>query len=241
MIRQLRRAVALLLIVATTAAAQLAGEMQVRTFLLQFMSPEDAAAFIAPYVDFVPGGGVFRAQAVRGITVRATAPVMARVDSILKASDKARPSVKLTFVVVEALNETAPADPALGSVEGELRSVLKFKGYRQVAFGLVTTEEERSSELTLSDGASQPFALSVLTNRIDAQGKGTVQVSLNLTGWPWSSSARGGRSGTPILGTGLTIPFGQSVVVGSGSATVFDKSGNRPMALLLVVRADPVK
>jgi hypothetical protein len=245
MIRTIRNAVAVFALLTTPALqAQSTGgaDLQVRTFLLQYLSPDDAAAFVAPYVDYVPGGGVFRANAVRGITVRAVPSVMLRVDSLLKASDKPRPSVKLTFVVVEALGETAPPDPELTSMDKELRSVLRYKGYRQIALGLVTTEEARLSELTLSDGESQPFSLRVSTQRVDLSGKGVIQLEIGLEGWPWSARANGGRSGTPILGTGLTVPIGQSVVVGSGSATVFDKSGSRsrPMALLLVVRADPV-
>ena len=247
MTRMIRSTFAPLLFVATMLQAQSttqmpAAELLVRTFILQNLSPDDAAALVGPYVEFVPGGGVFKANAVRGITVRGNAAAMARVDSLLRASDRPPASVRLRLQVIAALDSAAPADPALSGLEGELRSVLRFNGYRLLAQGVLSTSDNQSSELTLSAGKSEPFVVQTYINRIEPSDKGTVRMNLTLLGWPFTNVPNSRTMGKIILSTGLTIPLGQSVVVGSGSATLFDDKGNRPMqqALLLVVRADPV-
>lgn len=216
--------------------------LEVRTFTLKYLDPEIAAQFISPYVDHIQQGGVFKAGAVRGVTVRAYSSVMWRVDSLLKATDREPASVRLRFQVVAAIDSSVSADPNLGGIEEELRSVLRFRGYRLLAQGVISTAENRTSEITLSDANSSPFLVNFFTDRVDGGDRGTVKLNIALQGWPFRDTAPGHRTGTPILSTSMTMPINQSVVVGSGSGTVIKTGSNEPrqQVLLLVVRAEPV-
>src|SRR4029450_7941093 len=68
--------------------------LDVKTFRLRNLKPEDAARPLAPYVTS-PGGGVFEAGGVAGgaITVRETSRVLASVDSLLRLYDRPRAQI----------------------------------------------------------------------------------------------------------------------------------------------------
>lgn len=213
--------------------------VRVQTWMLRHLDPSVAATLVTPYVDYTPHGGVFLAGGtVRGITVRAIPAVLARVDSILKVNDREAVSVRVRYQVVAAL-DSAFSDPALAPIEAELRGVLRYNGYRMLAQGVVTMSGGNRSELTLTSGQTEPFMIRTYASQVDG---GTAALDLSLQGWPWTMDSGGRRSGVQIISTVLTVPFGQSIVVGSGAATLFDtqRSGPRTQALLLVVRADPV-
>jgi hypothetical protein len=212
---------------------------EVRTFMLRHLDPEAAAALVTPYVDLIPGAGVFRAGgSIRGITVRAPFTAMARVDGLLKEHDRAPTTVRLRFQVVSAL-DSAVSDPELSSIESELRSVLKFRGYRLLAQGFISSNDDSPASATLTDGKTDPFQIQTFTYRIDPSDRGSVSLNVALQGAPFTAGPN--RTGTKIIETRITMPFGQSVVVGSGSAVVWPEP-NRPrnQAILLVVRADQV-
>lgn len=224
---------------AASVAKEQAPPHEVRTFILRHLDPDVAAALISPYVDFLPGAGVFRTGgSMRGITVRAPFTALARVDGLLKEHDKAPSTVRLRFQVVAAL-DSAVSDPELSGIESELRSVLRFRGYRLLAQGFISTNDDSPSEATLTDGRTDPFLVHTYTHRIDPGDRGSVSLNVALQGAPFSNGPA--RTGTKIIETRITMPFGQSVVVGSGSAVVWPEP-NRPknQAILLIVRADPV-
>lgn len=212
----------------------------VRTFALQYMHPDDAAKLVTPYVDYTPSGGVFSAGSVRGITVRGMAPVLARVDSLLKANDRAPDRVRLNYQVIAAV-DSAGIDPAIASLESGLRSVLKFNGYRLIAQGAVTGSENEMSEVTMDAGPYQNLLAQTRVTRIDRSGDhGGVSMYVSLQGAYVTVNA---ANNSTILNTGLTAPFGEAVVVGTGAPLrlpMVNVPGNTYRALILVVRAELV-
>ncbi|HVZ47696.1 MAG TPA: hypothetical protein VG916_02855 [Gemmatimonadaceae bacterium] len=214
----------------------------VRTFMLRYMNPDDAAKLVTPYVDYTPFGGVYSAGNVHGITVRGMPAVLARVDSLLKANDLEPESVKLSFQVIAAYDSVV-RDTSVAAIERELRSVLRYAGYRSIATGSMITGQG-VSETSLSAGSWQLFPIGVNVERIDRAG-GTVRFNISMRAAALSAGS-GGAGSTSVLSTGLSVPFGQSVVVGTGAPLRLpmmgpSDEGAGQRALILVVRADLAK
>lgn len=226
--------------------SEMTKDVVVRTFMLQNLSPADAAKLVTPYVDFTPFGGVFLAgDAIRGITVRGLPAVVARADSLLKANDRPAESVRLTFQLIAALDSSVQ-DPAIAAVDEELRRVFKFRGYRLLAQGVVVALARHNTNLTLASGRSDLDQYQVVPwiERIDqTAGKGGVMVRVRLNGPsvlrtnPATGSAVMTIASTLILESSITVPFGQTVILGSGSSM----GGRAPgSALILTVRPEVI-
>jgi hypothetical protein len=217
-------------------------QVVVRTFLLQNLSPEDAAKLITPYVDFTPGGGVFLAgNAVRGVTVRGIPAVVARADSLLKANDHAPVTVRLTFQLIAALDSSISViDPSIAPLDEELRRLFKFRGYKLLSQGVVVAGEWRSTSLTLASGRTEldQYLIEPFIERIDANGKGSVSVRVKLSGIPFMTNSDGRTTGKTILESSFSSPFGQTMVLGSGSAFGGRVAGS---ALILSVRPEMIR
>ena len=242
MIRQDRAIAALsvLLAAGTLAGQDVTKELVVRTFMLQNMSPQDAAKLITPYVDFTPFGGVFLAgDAVRGITVRGLPAVLARADSLLKANDKPAVTIRFTFQLIVAL-DSAVQDPAIAAVDGELRQLFKFRGYRLLSQGVIMSSLQHQTTLTLASGRTEfdQYRVDPWIERIEmAPGRGSVSAQIRLAGPPWQRMGSGETIGATILQSSLSMPLGQTIVLGSGSAMGGRTTGS---ALILTVRPEIV-
>jgi hypothetical protein len=211
-------------------------EIVVRTFTLQNLSPKDAADLISPYVSHIQMGGVYEAGgALRAITVRATAGVIARVDSLLRANDRPRAAVVFRFQLIAA-SDSAVRDPAISAIDAELRGLFRFAGYRLLSQGTVTANDRESYTLTMRGSDGVVFDLSGNVFAIQTSGgKGSAQISVHLSekGNFQPPQRQNYRAGT-LVSTGLTVPFGQTVVLGSAVS-----SGDAP-ALILTVRPELV-
>ncbi|HEY4658968.1 MAG TPA: hypothetical protein VIH11_05625 [Gemmatimonadaceae bacterium] len=212
--------------------------IEVRTFPLQNLSPKDAANLISPYVMFVPGMGVYEAGgALRAITVRATMDILLRVDSILRANDRARATLSLRFQLIAA-SDSAVRDPAIGPVDAELRNLFRFAGYRLLSQGTTMANEGEHFTLTMAGVNGEILKLS--GHVVSAQpsgGKGSAQlvISLERTVESAESVTRAGVRVAvlrTLLSTGLTVPLGQTVVLGSAAY------GAPIPAIILAVRPD---
>lgn len=219
-------------------------DLEVRTFKLQNLRPDDAAKLLAPYVN-APNGGVFDAGSINAITVRETHSVLALVDSLLRVHDRPRAVVTMRFQLIAALDSNV-RDPAIAGVDGELRKLFRFPGYELIGEGTTRTEERSDYTMSLS---TKPKSVS-----FGRSGeKELVTESFQIRGWVESVEGVGdsrtvritvllqdatrGKDAAELLRTGLTMPTGQSVILGSARPVM--AFGARA-ALILVVQPEVV-
>ena len=226
-----------LLVLALPAAgrSQDPRDLSVKTFQLRNLRPEDAAKLLGPYVN-APGGGVFEAGSIGAITVRETSTMLVVIDSILRVHDRARAVVSMRFQLIAAL-DTARRDPAIADIDAELRKLFKFAGYELIGEGTALTEEMTDFTTTLSTQArplgdqkfSEAFRIRGWVEGVQGAGDArTVRVTIAL-----QDDMQG--KDTDLLRTGLTMPIGQSVILGSARPTM--TFGTR-VALILVVQPE---
>jgi hypothetical protein len=244
-----------LIIAAVTAPAALWGQVQtqqatrgqlplteVRLFPLQHLSNADAAKLIAPFTNqpfeqvYEPGA------AVRGVTVRASAATLAMIDSLLTTHDQPPVTIVLRFQVIAA-SDSALRDPQISAeVLSALREALPFTGYRQVAATTVAVSPSarRGFATTMTGGDEQLRLSGNMTGigfRVEAQprpgvARAVTSAALEVNLYGLSLSTPPGTSWNPLVTTTLSVPIGQTVVIGSASTATNQK------ALILVVRPE---
>lgn len=207
-------------------------ELSERTFKLVHLAPDDAAKLVAPYVHPVYGAGVFEAGAIRAITVRETPEMLARIAALLKEHDLAAATVVLRFQLIAA-ESTQNRDPAIAAVESQLRSLFRFPGYRLVSEATAMASIHQAFRLLIA-ADDERLELNGHVNSVNV-GEGEPSVHLNVSlirPVPVVDAKSGGVMAGGLLGTGLTVPLGQTVVMGSTTP------GGKIMALILVVRPE---
>lgn len=218
------------------AGAQDPRDLAVKTFKLKNLRPEDAAKLLGPYVNS-PGGGVFEAGSIGAITVRETSTVLMLVDSLLRVHDRARAAVSMRFQLIAAL-DSARRDPEIAGIDAELRKLFRFAGYELIGEGTTLTEEMSDFTMTLStrpkliDGNrfSEAFQVKGWIEGVEGAGADrTLRITITL------QNASQGKDAPILLRTGLTMPAGQSVILGSARPTMSYGSG---VALILVVQPE---
>lgn len=230
---------ALVLGLPVLATAQDPRDLPVRTFKLQNLRAEDAAKLLGPYVN-APNGGVFDAGSINAITVRETHSVLALVDSLLRIHDRPRAVVTMRFQLIAALDSTY-RDPAIADIDAELRKLFRFSGYELIGEGTARTEERSNYTLSLStkpktvaefrnERVSEAFQIHGWVESVEAAGDArSVRINVAL------QDASRGKDSPELLRTGLTIPVGQSVILGSARPVM--SFGTRS-ALILVVQPE---
>ena len=239
----MRKHLLLVALLALPAAlqAQDPRDLAVRTFKLQNLRPEDAAKLLGPYVN-APNGGVFDAGSINAITVRETHSVLALVDSLLKVHDRPRAVVTMRFQLIAALDSSV-RDPAIAGIDAELRKLFRFPGYELIGEGTARTEERSDYTMSLSTKAkvlaeskerfSEAFQIKGWVESVEGVGDArTVRINVAL------QDALRGKDTGDLLRTGLTMPVGQSVVLGSARPVM--SFGTRA-ALILVVQPEVVE
>ncbi len=235
-------------VVATTKARAASESMQlpVRTFTLRRLSTTQAARLITPYVQG-PSSGVFPGASSHELTVRATQPVLRVVDSLLRERDKTSPSVVLYFQLLAASDSAGDELPT--DIGTALRSMFRFRGYRIVSQGSITTNEDQSFVVTLgtNEAARSPslYRVQGVVESMTGDGQGSLPLTITLSRLtPVTASA---PNAAEVFSTGLTVPIGQTVVLGSGAvADIADrpsagmKSSVSTRALILAVRPDVI-
>ena len=218
-------------------------DLAVRTFKLQNLRPEDAAKLLGPYVN-APNGGVFEAGSINAITVRETHSVLALVDSLLKVHDRPRAVVTMRFQLIAALDSSF-RDPAIAGIDAELRKLFRFQGYELIGEGTARTEERSDYTMSLStkpktmifgnankEVVTESFQIRGWVEGVEGVGDArTVRINVSL------QDALRGKDTVDLLRTGLTLPVGQSIIL--GSARPMMPFGTRA-ALILVVQPDVV-
>jgi hypothetical protein len=152
--------------------------------------------------------------------------------TVLSRYDRDPANVTLNFQLIAADNGST-RDPAVAGLDSLFRGVLKFSGYRLLGTSIANASERGHVSQSLPTDR-ETFTLTVDVNdlRIDASNASVhldVELWRGMTAVP--ASARQGMS-PKILSTGVTVPMGQTVVLGTTAAS--DSVGQR--ALILTVR-----
>ena len=196
-------------------------DLQVRTFEVQHIAASEAAGLVDPYVYGDRPGAPGMISVIEGaITVRETEDNLEQISRVLAQFDEPRPEVRLHFQLVEADGFTG-ADPAIATVEAELRKIFQFRGYRLAGeTAVAVTDGARLSQhLRAADGT---YTITAEADRATGQGVRLHEVTL------WSPAPRS----EPILMTTVNVRPGQTLVLGSSP-----KDGSSA-TLLLTVRAE---
>lgn len=214
-----------------------------RTIPLRHLLPVDAARLVSPYIRS-PQGGVYEASAVRAVTVTETAATLARIDSLIRENDRSPTVLSFRFQLIAA-DDTPARDPAIDSLDTTLRSLFRYRGYHLLGQGTTVAGESESFSLTMAGGEDryelngdvmtvQPGnAQVVIIDGTPQPGdRGSVRVRVRL-----ARMAGGTYQGKPIqseslLFTGLTVPVGQTIVLGSAAP------GGRNQAIILTIRPE---
>lgn len=217
---------------ATRASLPSQPEVIERTFKLVHLGPKDAAQLIAPYVHPVYGAGVFEAGNIRAITVRETPQMLTRIEALLKEHDRAQATIVLRFQLIAA-ESIQTRDPAIAAVESQLRGLFRFPGYRLLSEATAMAGMYEEFKLLIPAG-DERLELKGHVGSVNAgEGDPSVHIRVSLERpVPVVDPAKGTVMAGGLLGTGLTIPLGQTVVMGSTTP------GGRIMALILVVRPE---
>jgi len=229
-----RIAAALFLVVAVSgsslaqqqSAATPPYELTVRTIPLHHLTSAEAVKLLSPY-SLTPGGGVYEiSPQIRAVTVRETPKIFAEMMAVLSQYDREPASVTLNFQLIAAENSNS-RDPGVAILDSLLRNVLKYSGYRLLTTSVATASENGYVSQTLSaDGETFTLGVSVSDLRIEGTAASvhlTVALSRN-------AAPAKGQMPASVFTTGVTVPVGQTVVLGTSSTD----SGQR--ALFLTVR-----
>jgi len=204
----------------------------VKTVSLHHLTSMEAVKLLSPYVQN-PGGGVYEVSSnIRAVTIREVQAVFNEMQAVLDRYDRDPATIVLNFQLIAAEN-TNTRDPAVASLDTLLRSVLKFTGYRLLTTSVAAASEGQSVTQTLSaDG--DPLTLSVIIRELRTEGSdASVQlyVQLHRQSIPASSQNNGvGRPMSELFSTGVRVPIGQTVVLGTSAV----EGGQR--AMILTVR-----
>ena len=221
-----------LLLIASLSSASLAAQSRsgepivTRTFELNWITSKDAAQLIDPYA-MGQDAAVFEAGSIRGVTVRGPASFIRTADSLLQVFDGRPAMVTLRFKLL------APSDrpgnlPELREVEQELGEIFGAKGYRLIGEAVARVGERNDYTLTMSS-ESGPIMLSGMLGRLM---KGSQQPYINMTIEARSVPVMTNSDSTVVqmaglqqllgslqfIDTGMTIPIGQTLVLGAGGS-----------------------
>jgi hypothetical protein len=211
------------------------GEFIVKTVPLRHLTSSEAVKLLQPYVESA-GGGVYEVSAnVRAVTIREMMKPYAQMMQVLAQYDREPTAITLNFQLIAAENTTT-RDPAVAGLDSLLRGVLKFSGYRLLSTSVANASEHGTVSQTLSaDGDPMSLYVDVREVRLDAT---SASVSLAVVLRKLAIPSRGLIS-SDVLSTGVTVPLGQTVVLGTSAMD------NGQRALILTVRpqlaATPVK
>jgi hypothetical protein len=219
--------------IAVASPAQQSGtastrEIIVKTVPLHHFTSAEAVKLLSPYVQS-PGGGVYEVSPnIRAVTIRETPKVYAEMMAVLSQYDRDPASVTLNFQLIAAEN-TNTRDPAVAPLDSLLRGVLKYSGYRLLTTSVASASENGYVTQVLSaDGDNFALAVSLTDLRVEGNDA-SVHLTVSLTRNAVPSKGQGPAS---VLSTGVTVPIGQTVVLGT---SVID-NGQPQRALILTVR-----
>ena len=225
-----------------TVLARSREPLPVRTFALRHLDREQAGRLLTPYV-YEPNAAVFPGATSHEITVRASRRTLQIVDSLLREHDLPRATVTLKFQLYAAVDsggEQLPQD--LGPA---LRSTFRFNGYRLLSQGSISTSEDAQFSTTLGaagmQGDATLYRVSGAVESIGGKANGSIPLAIRL-----NEVSPAGTPGPEVFSTGLAVPLGQTVVLGSGAVGAYvpvkgePRPERRTQALILAVHPEVV-
>jgi hypothetical protein len=208
-------------------------EIVVKTVPLHHLSSAEAVKLLVPYVQS-PGGGVFEVSSqIRAVTIRETPRVYGDMMAVLNQYDRDPASVTLNFQLIAAENSNT-RDSGLAGLDSLLRGVLKYSGYRLLTTSVASASEEGFVTQSLSaDG--ETFTLQVHVTDVRVEGNdASVHLGVSLLR---NAVPAKGQPPAPVLSTGVTVPVGQTVVLGTSAIDV----GQRALILTVRPQIAPIK
>lgn len=200
----------------------------VKTVPLRHLSSQAAMKLLSPYSQ-TPGGGVYELSlGMRAVTIREVEKTFNEMMAVLAQYDRDPAMVTLSFQLIAAENGTT-RDPAVAGLDSLLRGVLKFSGYRLLTASVANASEGGMATQTLSaDGESLNLSVIISDLRMDGN-LASIHLEVDLTR---PSPVIVGKSvvSARVLSTGVTVPMGQTVVLGTSSTDGGQK------ALILTVK-----
>jgi hypothetical protein len=214
------------------------GDFIVKTVSLHHLASATAVKLLTPYT-VTPGGGVFEVPNVMAVTIREVPKIYTEMLAVLEKYDRDPATVILNFQLVSA-EQTNSRDPAVAGIDSLLRGVLKFSGYRLLGTAMATTGEAHMVTQTIAaDNETLSLTVEVRDVRVEGnEASVNLYVSLERPAIPAQSTVTasvGGRAAVNLLSTGVTVPMGQTVLLGTSA------SDNGQRALILTVRPQLAK
>ena len=202
------------------------GDLEVRTFQLEYLEPEAAHRIIDPYVFGDRGGMVSRGEQTRTITVRETPEMLDRIGEVLKRYDLVEPSVNLHFRLVEANGGVASDDARVEEIAEALpQDVFKFQNYRLIGETVMTGTEWSGLAQGVAAGGERYHIEASIGEIRETEDGGSVKLEVSLLSEEYGQ----------IFRTAVNARIGQLVVLGSAQPDP-DRG-----ALILAVRVDLVR
>jgi hypothetical protein len=207
----------------------LPGDYVVRTVPLKQLTSAEAVKLLSPYVRSTTGGVYEVSPSIRAVTIREVPRVYAEMMTVLGQYDRERATITLNFQLIAAENSDT-RDPNVAGLDSLLRNVLRFRGYRLLSTAVANASEGGTVGQTLSaDGEPLSLSVDVSDVRVDG-GAASVQLAVDLRSRLKPLGAGRGVGSTHTMSTRVTVPVGQTVVLGS----TFAEDGQK--ALILTVR-----
>lgn len=202
----------------------------VKTVTLHHLSSAEAVKLLSPYSQ-TPGGGVYEVSRVHAITVRETPKIYADMMAVLAQFDREPANVTLNFQLIAA-DGSGTRDPGIAGLDSLLRGVLKFSGYHLLGTAIATASEGGMATQTLA-AESEVLTLQAIIGDLRVDGnEASVHLSVELRR-PVIAMTNGKAFSPNVLSTDVTVPIGQTVVLGTAASTI-PNAGAR--ALILTVR-----
>ena len=189
-----------------------------RRIMLANISADDAHMAIEPYLGDAKVM-IRQTKSPSALTITAPPAKLEQLVQLLQQLDQPPPKVQLRFQIVEADGFTT-SDSAIADVEVALRELFRFRGYRLATEAMVSGQAGNTLQQTVLLRDQIPVTLTVEVPSVRrTSDAAAVEMRIVMT-----------VGNTNALSTAVTVPSGQTVVLGSA----------RPLpnigTLILVVR-----
>jgi hypothetical protein len=226
-----------LVFAATTPAATFAQDTTrgpiVRSFPFRHLSADAVVSLVQPYA--IPGS-VSVPVGLSLVTVRGDRQTLATIERLIADFDRPPATITFRFQLIVATDAPPRPDPSIAAVEPLLRDLFRFGGYRLLSHAMINAIPRSNASQTVGDGAER-MRLEVQVDGAETQtAPGSVRIQVVLS----RSAGVMGPGNNPmretLLSTGVTIPLGQTVVLGSA---VSDLGQRFPDARALILTVQP--
>jgi len=236
--------------------------LEAKTIELKHLKPDEATNLLKPYLTSAFGTVSSVSPTMPIITIKDSPENIARMEKVLAKYDHSPATIRLVFQLIEAdtgmrLVAAANNNKVSSDLDATLRSVLRFSSYRLIGQGMATTGEDTYfyQKLATADTVGWVYTYDITANvgtirlsdatlqagTVRGASSGQVEVDTNATGSVSlkvslsKSTDSGSQPAQSLFSTGLDLPLGQTVVLGTAATS---RSG---VALILTVKPELVR